>query len=183
MGLFDRFRKKEIPVDNKIKENLALIDKLLSMDIKDIWNIEDSRLFVIAMNSWVCRKCGDGERMTALTKEERVFFVVMGLDAEVNNGGFDQYLYNSSGNFANELLPSLRTIGANQTADIFSRALNALGCELPSDRERRIDLLSELRTDEISTILDECDEQYYKYPDDIEVLCYQFIMKNKSRFV
>lgn len=184
MGLFDRFKKKKMTTHKEMADALAKVEKLLNMDIKDIWDLEeDCPSFVMAMNGWICRKCSYGENISALTDEERVFFIVMGLDAEVKNGGFDQYLFNSTGDFANELLSSLYTVGADKTAIIFQRALDALGCKLPSNREQRIDLLEELRTDEISAIFDGCDNEFYEEPDDIETLCYQFILKNKSRFI
>lgn len=184
MGLFDRFKKKKMTTHKEIADVLANVKKLLNMDIKDIWDLEeDCHSFVTAMHGWICRKCSYGENISALTDEERVFFIVMELEAEVTNGGFDQYLFNSSGEFANELLSSLYTVGADKTAIIFQRALDAIGCKVPSNREQRIVLLQELCTDEISAIFDECDNEFYEEPDDIETLCYQFILKNKSRFM
>ena len=183
MGLFDRFKKKKMPTDQEIADSVAEVNELFDMDVKDIWSIKDSNPFIIAMNGWVCRKCHYGEQIAALTAEERTFYIVTMLEAEVNNGGFEQYLYNSSGNFANELVAALRSIGADATADIYQKALDALGCELPSNRDAREEVLARVLTDDVSDILDECDSVFYQYPDNIEALSYQFIIKNKSYFV
>lgn len=172
MGLFETF-KMEKTTSNK---------KIFGMNIEDIWQLEDKTLFLIAMSDWLNRKCGYGEHISLLTLEERVIFIVDLFQAEVNNGGFDQYLHNRSGIFAGELVSSLLAIGACLTAEICKRALSTFPAELPADYEARYALLDELITDEIAEALDSFDMQIYDYPDDLENLMYLYITENKSSF-
>ena len=58
-----------------------------------------------------------------LSPEERLVLAVKALDREVNNGGFDQFLTNSSKRYAGEIVDALRTIGAKRTADLVAEAL------------------------------------------------------------
>jgi len=60
-----------------------------------------------------------------LSKPEQVFVCVWGLDGEVNNGGFDQYFFNSAGDHALDSPNALLAIRAHVTAKIVQEA-NAL---------------------------------------------------------
>lgn len=69
---------------------------------------------------------GEGERLSALLPEERTTYAVDAFQREVSNGGFEQYLCNSSGALAGELLDALRAVGAERVAEIYRPALAAL---------------------------------------------------------
>jgi hypothetical protein len=58
----------------------------------------------------------------ALSPAERVFLCVWNLEAEVNNGGFEQFFVNSAGDNAAETPGALRQIGAAQAAAIAEEA-------------------------------------------------------------
>ena len=68
------------------------------------------------------------------------------LEAEVNNGGFDQYYFNSAGDMAIRTVDSLKSIGATNTASLLAAA-NAefQNSAPPTDRTLRQDLLEEMR--------------------------------------
>lgn len=66
----------------------------------------------------------------ALSVPESVFRAVWELEAEVNNGGFHQYLFNSSGKFARFALSALRAVGASQTAGILELAISVIGTDV-----------------------------------------------------
>lgn len=182
MGIFDRFKKAKMPTEKELSKSIDEFNQLWDMDIKDIWNIGNMNSFVIAMTGWVNRKCNYGKNVSVLTPEEKIFYIVNSFQSEVNNGGFDQFLFNSSGAFARELLSSLTAIGANRTAEIYKPALAKLPHELPEDDGERDVLLDELITEDISELFASCDQQFYGYPDNLEELLYQFIIGNKGSF-
>ena len=157
-------------------------NELWDTDFDDIWNIQEKNNFLIAMNGWLCKKCNYGDDIEKLSHAERVFYIVFELEGEVNNGGFSQYLYNSSGNFANEIIEALREIGADKTADICDTALTALGGEIPEEWELRQEKLESMITDSVDEILSECDNEFFKYPNDLVELNYQYILNNKTQF-
>ena len=74
------------------------------------------------MSERLCAKCGEGERLSVLSPKERTTYAVDAFQREVSNGGFEQYLYHSSGALAGELLDALRAVGA----EIYRPALAAL---------------------------------------------------------
>ncbi len=183
MGIFDRFKKEKMPTEKELSKSIDEFNYLWNMDIKEIWNIGNMNSFVIAMTGWINRKCNYGENISVLTPEEKIVYIVNSFQSEVNNGGFDQFLFNSSGAFVGDLLSSLTTIGANRTAEIYKKALANFPHELPADDEQRDALLDELITEDISEVFASCDQQFYEYPDNLEELLYQFIVGNKGSFV
>ncbi|MDD2361690.1 MAG: DMP19 family protein [Oscillospiraceae bacterium] len=167
-------KKKDKPLDS--------FNTIWECDYDDIWNIGERNSLVIAMNGWLCRKCNYGENIDKLTDAEKALYLVIQLEGEVNNGGFSQFLYNSSGDFANETPAALLKIGAEKTAEICDRVLAAFGGLVSRNREERETFLDNAFTDEINEILIQCDKDFFEQPDDLELLNYQFIFKNKDQF-
>jgi hypothetical protein len=58
-----------------------------------------------------------------LSADDRLLLLVGELEADVNNGGFAQYLSNKGGRRARAALAALRAIGARETARMLERAL------------------------------------------------------------
>ena len=159
-----------------------IFNDLWNMDIASIWELTDPNSFIIAMSSWVGRKSNYGENMAALTPEEQVFFICNSLEGEVNNGGFSQYLYNSSGNHANRVSECMHSIGATKIAEICRTAMAAFPHPLPEDWEERQEFLDEFLTDDAEEILEQCDSEFYEYEDNLEQLVYSYIQAHRDRF-
>lgn len=94
-------------------EQSEAYEPVKSSDVSHSWKGNKNE-FVIAVHERICHKCCDGERMERLSKEERIFYVVQQLEIEVNNGGFSQFFFNSSGDFANELYDAFMAVGAEK---------------------------------------------------------------------
>ena len=167
MGLFDMFKKKDKTVNN----------------MERIWELTDKNDFVVAMTERLDRKTQYGHNMSVLSEAERIFYITQTLEMEVNNGGFSQFFYNSGGNFSNEVVSAFHAIGADTTADICRKAISAFGRDIPVDREEREAMLNELESEEIDEILEECDNAFFDYEDDLNELNYNFVMKNKESFM
>jgi hypothetical protein len=174
--MFGIFRKKVSK--KKIEESMQEFDAIWNCDFDDIWKIEDVNNFLVALNGWLCKKCNYGEEINKLSYAERIFYLNTQLEQEVNNGGFEQFFFNSSGDFANETLESLYAIGADETAKIYKKVLNAFDCEIPKNRDEREYLI----TESVGVVLSKCDEEFYEYPDNLNELNNQFIIKNKDQF-
>ena len=160
----------------------AQIQPMEELTYEEIWEIANPVNLVVELDMWIAKKCEYGDRMEALSEAERIFYVNNSLEMEVNNGGFAQFFFNSSGAFAAEVEQSLRAIGADATADICKKAVEAFGQPLPLDQLERDKLLEEIFTDEIAEILDGCDETFFQYQDDLAALNYQFVMEHRDQF-
>ena len=74
-----------------------------------------------------------------LSEVDQTVILVWSLQGEVDNGGFDQFYYNSSGDFAVETVSALERIGAKQTAALLSEGNRLFPTQpVPSDRKKRI---------------------------------------------
>jgi len=116
--------------------------------------------------------------LLALNHHELVLMSIWQLEAEVNNGGFNQYYWNSAGDLAQDVVGFLKEIGASETASIAEAAnSNFPNSSPPKDREERQDQLEELENKGILK-LDSLDEEFYEYPCDLTELMYQYKVKN-----
>lgn len=83
-----------------------------------------------------------GPRAGALSRLQRDALCVMNFQAELNNGGMHQYLFNPSGDFAGETPDVFRRIGATDAARLLEEANAFFGSGgPPTDRETRMQLL------------------------------------------
>ncbi|WOO42590.1 DMP19 family protein [Rubellicoccus peritrichatus] len=98
------------------------------------------------------------------------------LDAEVRNGGFSQYFFNSSSDYNEECLEALKLIGATEHHRILSKATKQFGFWGPSkDRGKRQSQLENL-SDEEAEALYECNDEWYDldYPVGYYLLKYDY---------
>ncbi len=176
----EQFRKFQDAVskDGNVFENIR---NLVENTAEEYVDDEDTQRnnFVVDMCDTVCEKCKYGDDIEKLNEHERVFYVTQILEQEVNNGGFSQFFYNSSGDFSNELVDAFTKIGALKTAEICKKALAVFNGNVPSDRDEREELLDNLDCDDV---LSECDDEFYEYEDNLEELNYTYIMEHRSFF-
>ena len=104
------------------------------------------------------------------------------LENEVNNGGFFQFFDNSSGQFASEIVQAFINIGAEKTAEICRKAVEAFGQELPVDWEERRSLLDQIADAAVADVLDACDTAFYSYEENLEALNAAYIRKHIEHF-
>ncbi len=92
------------------------------------------------------------------------------LEDEVDNGGFDQFFFNSGGDEIEEMIEGLQKIGALKTADIAKRAAAKFpGGMPPKDRFVRQDVLLDIVSPEADAFY-ELDQEFFAHPDDISAL-------------
>ena len=117
----------------------------------------------------------DSKGIDSLTTSERVVFVVWSAVGQIENGGFDQFFYNSSGDFAAEAGPALRAIGATGKAAVIERALQIFpGGIAPRDRNQRIQMLDEITAEKGDEVFDPLEQAFFAIPEDINSLLAQY---------
>ncbi|GAB2551748.1 hypothetical protein GCM10027085_48930 [Spirosoma aerophilum] len=91
------------------------------------------------------------------------------LVAEIGNGGFDQYFFNSSGVDCFETLRALRSQGKTKSAEILQQAIDQINPERLSEdqlidkiRKRQV---SELDDEKVNDALSRLDSLFYTEPD------------------
>lgn len=103
------------------------------------------------------------------------------LEADVNNGGFDQYYLNSSGDHAWYAPRALEAVGAATIASIVTEANAVFGADgPPADRDARLEALEALEP-EARQRWGELDERFFEYPDDLTGCLYAFVQANSAQ--
>ena len=144
-----------------------------------LWEETDEDCFVTELSARMAEKCAYGEDLAALSPAERVFYLTQTCEEEVNNGGFDQLLFNA-GFDLRELPEAFRTIGAPKTADICAQALAALGGEVPEDRKARREVLASREGPPAE--LGACDEAFLRYEEDLAARNAAYVRAHREDF-
>jgi len=119
---------------------------------------------------WLCVSIYDGyERynadLEAFTLPQRHVFAIQWYAAEVNNGGHDQFFYNSTGIVWEDALTGLREVGHTRAEALLREAVQRLGGNPPFHRDQRQELLEETGAD-----FHDLDTEFYEITDLDETL-------------
>lgn len=120
----------------------------------------------------------NGDNFAQLDEADKILVAIWGLEADVNNGGFDQYYFNGSGDLAFYASHALQSIGAHQMANIVASANQVFGPDGPSQdwrvRQSQLFLVAPNNVD-IPSPWEQLDRAFYAYPDDITALLTTFL--------
>ncbi len=98
------------------------------------------------------------------------------LEAEVNNGGFHQFFFNSAGDRTAETIHALNLIGATRTAAIVSQAAARFPGAMPlADRDERQGQLESISPD--GDEFEDLDEAFLAYEDDLAILTGSYVSR------
>jgi hypothetical protein len=115
-----------------------------------------------------------------LSTPERVFRSIWELEGEVNNGGLDQYFFNSSGSLVPHVVGALEAIGAFRIAGILENAIGLMPTKVSwrdSDMRREMLIaLPEMSQDALATLT----EEFYRYPDNLTALLYAYVCDHRG---
>ncbi len=92
-------------------------------NIDNLLNSDDKNGSIIELDCFISELCDYGDDFGKVTDHQKLFYLNQNLEREVNNGGFNLYFLNSSGDNAHETISALKAIGADKTADIYKRQL------------------------------------------------------------
>ena len=118
-----------------------------------------------------------GSNFDQLDEADKILVTIWSLEGEVNNGGFDQYYFNSSSDLAFYAPVALRRIGAHQMAQITDDANKLFGPDGPAHTpdERDAQLLAIAPNGSEPHRWDELTRAFQSYPDDISGLLAAFL--------
>jgi uncharacterized protein DUF4375 len=129
--------------------------------------------FYLLFDSLIKRVHDSADGFGNLSEPEKIYYSVALLRNEINNGGFHQYFFNSSGSYYDHAERGLLLLGSTQTLELLRQAKEIVfpTISVPVDTETRRDLLPALEPDaptpEWFRRLDELDQQFYASPDDV----------------
>ena len=117
----------------------------------------------------------------SLSEEERELLAVWCLDSEVNNGGFDQFYWNSTGDLATEAVEGLTTIGADERAGIVEAANSEFPNGKPNEdreeRQKQLDIIQSSTKAKLNSLNDE----YYSCREGVIDLFASFLQASNEK--
>ncbi len=113
---------------------------------------------------------------------ERYFFIIEGMMREVNNGGFNQFFFNSTGQRADVLVPALEAINSVEAKKIAQQAVDILGNPSSLEDDARIRHLKIITEDFEKDLWEECDKAFYDLPEPLDTLMLDYVEKNIDEF-
>ncbi|MGB0869634.1 MAG: DMP19 family protein [Flavobacteriales bacterium] len=184
----EKDKERQYLIDKSFKEfnNRKIYDTLTS-EIID--SLEDDKLLQTIFEN-IETNFEDGEQYTKekiskLTKGQQAIFSIWMLQTEVNNGGFNQFYYNSSGQFSEMAKDGLEYVGAekfSQLVDKANKAYSVIKDELESKNDGTIESFSKSYED---NPLNDFDDKFYKLEEseNLDSLQIVFIKENKEEFI
>ena len=94
---------------------------------------------------------------TSWTSAQRALVAIGGLRTEVNNGGFDQYFFNSAGNLAEHAVAAALANGEPALADLVRCAIAVLGNGYTPEWTTRQDMVVEVDSSAFASL----DAEFY----------------------
>ena len=151
-------------------------------NLAELLNAENINSSIIDLDNFIGELCGYGDEMEVLSEPQKIFRFNQNLEREVNNGGFNQYFSNSSGEYAQETILSLKTIGAYKTASIVQMAIAQFpGSIVPKDSDVRREIVEKIE-ESADEIWNDLDQLFFLYEDDLNSLNIEYVKKNKDFF-
>jgi hypothetical protein len=187
MGLLVKLSACEPKKDAALSTSTETSLTKLTADI--IGKTKDEELEQVVVDDIQVNVLNDGsedrERVASLTPGQRAVYVTWMVEAEVNNGGFNQFYYNSSGQLADFGEESFKAIGAPKLADLVHEA-NTIYAEIKDDLEKYNDGTVEgFSKSYENNPLNRLDSKFYKLYEEEPVgsLRVKFIRDNVNQFV
>ena len=115
-----------------------------------------------------------------LTRTERLLPAVSVLDAEVQNGGFDQYFFNPGSDESETALEGLKEIGASDAAGLLERALAVFpDGKPPTDREKRWKAMDRISS-KAKPIWNTLENEFYGLKENISELSLAYAKRKRA---
>lgn len=173
MNIFKKLFRSSDKSDSNLKKKLNIEKLLESKDINST---------IIIIDNFICQLCSSDGDLDKLTGQQKNFHYIQELEREVNNGGFFQYFFNSSGDFTHETISALKAIKAGKTVKILQMAIDPFPNKtVPKDREERQIVLSTIE-EATKDIWNHLDQHFFAYEDDLHFLNIEYIRKYKEKF-
>jgi hypothetical protein len=144
--------------------------------------LNDTDKLILDLDTYLCELSSYGDALEKLTEPQKIFYFNQYLEKEINNGGFNQYFYNSSGDFAHQTIVSLKQINAIKTAAIFQLAIDQFPNSIvPKDRSERQEVLEKIE-EKADEVWEQLDKRFLDYEDNLYDLNIDFIKQNRNLF-
>jgi hypothetical protein len=124
------------------------------------------------------------ETVMSWNKSRQAIYIIWVLEAEVNNGGYNQFYFNSSGKFYEYLPDALKLVGADKFADLTKRANDTFEKENPKITRHQDGTLEGFSKSYDDNPLNKFDDEFYELynTENLRQIQVNYIRKHKNEF-
>ena len=122
------------------------------------------------------------ESLKPYTIEQRYLLAMHWLGAEVDNGGFQQFLSNSTGIVWEDAYKGYQAIGSEKLTYLIEELIKIYGADIPFDREERVNILESFSKEKLEEI-DTLTNLYYEIEEDEWRKVTLWIKANSEKFL
>lgn len=125
------------------------------------------------------------ETVMSWNKSRQAIYMIWVLESEVNNGGYNQFYFNSSGQFYKHLPEALRLVGANKFAELMENANRIFEKENDKITKHQDGTIEGFSKSYDDNPLNEFDSEFHELynAENLQQLQIEFIRKNKIEFI
>ena len=95
--------------------------------INEIVNLADEIEIIEAVGTIIWNKKEETDGFTDLSEGEKTFVLIDIFEGAMNEGGFQFFFENETGDYAREIVEAYKKIGATKTANIIAKAIGLFG--------------------------------------------------------
>jgi hypothetical protein len=179
----ERFKSEgEKKASEELKRYQLLTEKILD-------TVPDNNLMWAVFSNLSNKISKDYEKeyktVMSWNKSQQAIYITWLLEGEVNNGGFNQFYSNSSGQFYKEAPDALKHIGANRFAELTNEANNVFekdNLKITKDQDGTIEGFSKSYE---NNPLNDFDTKFYDLykNENLEKIEIDYIRKHKTDFI
>jgi hypothetical protein len=166
---------------SKPLENNSIKNEKIEVIVDDKL-IDSDDLFRIIEPLWWTVSIYDGEEqylsdLKAFSNAQRYIFAIMWYQAEVNNGGHDQFYSNSTGIVWEDAMNGFKEIGLIENYNTIKESADRLGGFPSKDRDKRNDQL-----DKLEAGLGDLDDKFYELETKMQDSLLAYVRENRKDF-
>ncbi len=179
---YESMKKDDFSVNEKYWKKYKGISKELAGQIPadKLCDVVDNYVF------WIVKDSYDDDldkKLSELPEIIRYAYLVYQYECEINNGGFDQFFFNSIGYEAFEIQKALEYFGLQKNKEILDKAMELLKTKIDMKDYKKLSASRDLPTEEIESELRELDRHFYEYPEKIMETVNSVLDKNRLQLV
>ncbi|MFD2920928.1 DUF4375 domain-containing protein [Terrimonas rubra] len=188
--------------DSHEKEKSTELDKQITQSLNDFVNrpvykelteqiidtIPDNKLIQVIFDNLSGKQPENHQNVYATVmswnKSRQAIYMIWMLEAEVNNGGFNQFYFNFSGQFYKQLPAALKLVGAKQFAGLMQNANDLFEKENAKITQHQDGTLEGFSESYVDNPLNKLDERFYDLykKESLSELQIAYIRSHKTDF-
>lgn len=179
---YESLKKDDFSINEKYWKKYKGISKELANEIPA------ERLYEVVDNyvAWIIGNSYDTEmdkKLQKLPLAIKYAYLVYTYECEINNGGFDQFYFNSIGYEVFELQKGLEFFGLIKNKMLLDKSLELLKQKIDIKNYYELSSKQELPTEDFEEEFNELNSQFYDYPEKIEEIINEYLNKHRGDLI